>query len=192
MQWNLKKDKTYNKLQNEWDGEKWQPMWLLTCTYLSLLYPHCFKILIAQCKFYKRNCIETEQIQNKDGVTQINQKWGSLKCPYHWITPRHFTQCIWNMYLQVHIISYRYHCRKPNLCKISYTLTKPYPLHIDMQFIRNICLKIVIYSCSPYPGSVTWIHTQPPSWHCSCSYQWLEWSVQKQTWLVTHSMLCRI
>lgn len=101
-----------------------------------------FKILIAQCKFYKRNCIETEQIQNKDGVTQINQKWGSLKCPYHWITPRHFTQCIWNMYLQVHIISYRYHYRKPTLRKFSYTLTKPYPLHIDMQFIRNICLKI--------------------------------------------------
>lgn len=46
------------------------------------------------------------------------------------------------MYLQVHIISYRYHYRKPNLCKMSYTLTKPYPLHIDMQFIRNICLKI--------------------------------------------------
>lgn len=53
MQWNLKKDKTYNKLQNEWDREKWQPMWLLTCTYLSLLYPHCFKILIADVNSIK-------------------------------------------------------------------------------------------------------------------------------------------
>lgn len=53
MQWNLKKDKTYNKVQNEWDGEKWQPMWLLTCIYLSLLYPHCFKILIAHVNSIK-------------------------------------------------------------------------------------------------------------------------------------------
>lgn len=123
-------------------------MWLHTWTYPSLL---CLSTWFSNSnhkwKFYKRNC--RQQIKTRWGYTNklktmITEM--SISLDY---TPRHLhIVCkkisIENMYVSTGYII-RYHYTEPILCKSPFTMTKFYRLHINMQFIRNICFKIKSY-----------------------------------------------
>lgn len=115
---------------------------------LYFVYLHGFKFLIIHENSIKE-IAQRQQIKTRWGYTNklktmITEM--SISLDY---TPRHLhIVCkkisIENMYVSTGYII-RYHYTEPILCKSPFTMTKFYRLHINMQFIRNICFKIKSY-----------------------------------------------